>query len=61
MTLDPGMSELVEFWCFAQIVFPAGFTCQGGIIKDSTVWLNGARQSPNYVFKNNISLTNSKI
>jgi hypothetical protein len=33
----------------------------GGINMDPTLWLNGARPSPKYVFKNNMSLSNSKI
>ncbi len=32
-----------------------------GIHKDYTTWLDGARPSPKYVLKNNMSLTNSKI
>ncbi len=36
--------------------------CQsGGINKDTTVWLDGARPPPTYIFKNTLSLTNSKI
>ncbi len=46
------MSELVEF---------SVFHLPGGIIKDSSVWLDGARPPPKSVFKNNMSLTNSKI
>jgi hypothetical protein len=32
-----------------------------GINKDPTVWLDGTEPPPKYVFKNDISLTNSKI
>ncbi len=39
-----------------------GQLCQPwGINKDATIWLDGARPPPKYVFKNNMSLTNSKI
>jgi hypothetical protein len=37
------------------------FASQGGINKDPTVWLDGARPPPKYIFKNNMSSTNSKI
>jgi hypothetical protein len=30
-------------WSYAQIIFPAGFACQGGLNKDATQWLDGAR------------------
>jgi hypothetical protein len=33
----------------------------GGINKDPSIWLDVARQTPRYNFKNNKSLTNSKI
>ncbi len=32
-----------------------------GINKDPTVWPDGARLPPKYIFKNNMSMTNSKI
>jgi hypothetical protein len=33
---------------------PAGFAGQGGINKDCTIWLDGAKIPPKYTFKNNI-------
>ncbi len=43
------MSCVVVEWIqrYAQINFPAGFASQGGLIKDPTVWLDGARPPPN--------------
>jgi hypothetical protein len=35
------------------------FSWPGGINKYSTVWLDGARPPPKYIFKNNMSLMNS--
>jgi hypothetical protein len=41
----------------AQIIFQAGFANQGYL----TVWLDGARPHPKYVFESDISSTNPKI
>ncbi len=38
--------------------FPGWLRWPGGINKDPTVWVDGARPPNKYVFKNNISLTN---
>jgi len=56
------MSKLVEsigamHKSFSQVALLA----RGGVNKDSTVWLDGARPPPKYAFKNNMSLTNSEI
>ncbi len=32
-----------------------------GFDKDPTIWLDGAGPTPKYVFKNNMSLTNSNL
>ncbi len=44
-------------WSYAQVVF----LTEAGLDKDHTVWLDGARPTSKSVFKNNMSLTNSKI
>ncbi len=41
--------------------FPSQLHRPGGINKDLTVWLDGGRPSPKYIFKKNMSSTNSKI
>ncbi len=41
--------------------FLAVFASQWGINEDPTVWLDGARSRPKYVFKNNMNLTTLKI
>jgi hypothetical protein len=59
--------ELVKFlslWNPLELcsdLFPRQLCRPVGISKDHTVWLDLARQPPKYVFKNNMSLTNSKI
>jgi hypothetical protein len=41
--------------------FPSWLHQPEGINKDPTVWLDGARPPPKYVFKNNVILANSKF
>ncbi len=61
------MSEFVEFLSLSNPSelcsenFPDWLCQPEDINKDQTVWLDGARPPPKYVFNNNISLTNSKI
>jgi hypothetical protein len=60
-------SELVEFLSLSNPMelcsnnFPSWFHRPGGINKDPTAWLVGARPPDTYIFKNNISWPNSKI
>ncbi len=61
------ISELVKFFCLSNPLelrsdhFPAGLCRSWGIKKDPTIWLDGARPPPKYVFKNFMCLANSKI
>ncbi len=61
------MSHLVKIFSLPNPLEPcsdyfAGWLCKpGSMHKYLTVWLVGARQPLRYVFKNNISLTKSKI
>jgi hypothetical protein len=63
------MSELVRVSSLSNLLdlcsdhFPGWLCWPGGINKDLTVWLDGARRrpAPKYIYKNNMSLTNSKI
>ncbi len=61
------MSKLVEFSSLSNLLhlcsdhFPGQLCRPGGINKDPTIWLDGARPPPRYISKNNISLTNWKI
>jgi len=61
------MSELVKFLSLSNPLarwsdhFPDWLCHPGGINKNPSVWLDGVRPSPKYVFKNNISSKNSKI
>ncbi len=41
--------------------FPGWLHWPGAINKDPPVWLDGSRSPPKYIFKNNMSSTNSKI
>jgi hypothetical protein len=60
------MSEIVNFFSWSNPLelcsdnFSGWLWHLGGINKN-TVWLDGTRPPPKYVFKNNLSLTNSKI
>ncbi len=61
------MSELLKFLSLSNPsdlcsdLFIAKLCRPGVINKDPTVWLNGARPHPKYVYKNKMSLTNSKF
>jgi len=61
------MSELVEFSRLSNSLvlssdhFPVKLCQSGGINQVPNVWLDGARQHPKYVYKNNTSSTSSKI
>ncbi len=61
------MSKLVKFLSLSNLLelcsdhFPSWLCKLRGVNKDPTVWLDGARPPPMYNFKNNMSLTNSKI
>ncbi len=60
------MSELIKFLSLSNPLelcshpFPSRLCRPGGINEDPTIWLDGTRPSPKYIFKNNMSLTNSK-
>ncbi len=53
--------EFVESIAAKHRPFSIGLRLAWGITKDPTVWLDGARSPPKYVFKNNMSLENLKI
>jgi hypothetical protein len=61
------MCEFVKFLTLSNPLEQGSdhFCCRlclpGSINKDPTVWLDGARPPSKYIFKNNLSLTNSKI
>ncbi len=61
------MHELVEFVSLSNPLelcsdhFHARLRQPAGIIKDPSVWLDGAGPPPKYIFKNNMGLTNSYI
>ncbi len=61
------ISELVKFLSLSNPLellsnnFPGLLHRPGGINIDPTAWLDGARPPDTYIFKNNISLPNSKI
>ncbi len=61
------MSESVKFFSLSNPLelrpdhFPGWICKPGGINEDPTVWINGVRPPPKYVFKNNASSINSKI
>ncbi len=58
------MSELVKFSCLSNPMylcsdhFPSQLCQTRGINKGHTVWLDGARPPPKYVFKNDMSSIN---
>ncbi len=61
------MTELVEFLRWSNPLelcldhFPGQLSSPGCINKDPTVWLDGARPPPKYIFKIKMSLKNSKV